>query len=216
MTIEPTPSLRMFVPAALAASRVGTWEYDVGADLLRCDDTMAELYGLPVDENGPGIRLGEVQDIIHPEDLARHTSQRRELMQHGGLFVMEYRIRPRPGLERWVLVRGRYETDARTQGLFGRGIAIDVTESKQDGYAEGRAHFLISDPYSDAACHLDRAAELALRTRQEIDALGGQSGTRLRACVDALLMELGLQIASRLGGADDLEDGADGESAIRH
>ncbi|MDP4025737.1 PAS domain-containing protein [Methylobacterium sp. NEAU 140] len=216
MTIEPTPSIRPYVPAALAASKVGTWEYDIPADRFHMDAIMAPLYGLTLEEGELGVPISRIRTAIHPEDLPRHLARCAEMFRHGGLFIMEYRTRPWPGTEHWLMLRGSYEANARGQVVIGRGIAIDMTESRQDGYAEGQAHFMSPSLREGLGNPLDQLAEHALQARSATDRVGGRVGALLRPLVDALLYGIGRQLAARFDGPEDVQDEPERKSGRPH
>ena len=98
---------------------------------------MAKLYGLSPLACRLGIAIDMINAAIHRDDRERAIAKRLHTSRHGGLFVIEYRTTPSPGNVRWVLVRGRYECDEHGHAMRGRGIVIDITDIKQDGYADG-------------------------------------------------------------------------------
>ncbi|XYD11930.1 diguanylate cyclase (plasmid) [Methylobacterium sp. NMS12] len=112
------------------------------------------------------------------------------------MFVWEHRILPAPGVVRWVLARGYYERGP-SGGMLGRGIVIDVTDSRIDGQFEGPARFLAA--YEASGALLERMAELALELFDMARALDTGEAGRLRTPLEALLYELGRQIAASLG-----------------
>lgn len=199
MTSAATRAVPAFVPAALSASQVGTWEYDASSDTLRCDDTMARLYGLTPAEAVLGVPMTRINAALHPGDRSRGRQKRETMLARGGLFVIEYRLAAsEDDPVRWMLARGRYERDAA--GLMhGRGIVIDVTESKQDGYAEGQAQFV--GPLMASRSPLEEATDHAVAARAAIDRMQDADGRILRSAVDALLHALGRCLARRIGSA---------------
>lgn len=193
MSPETRPVLA-FVPTALLASQVGTWESSVATDRTFADTTTAFLFGVDADEASRGLPLISYTRNIHPDDRAEFRQKLGMVRDRGGLFVIEYRTCPTPTDVRWVLARGRYERDPLTDQMVGRGIVIDITESKSDGRVEDCAFFVASD---DGQPSLDHVAELTLKARQEIDELGEQESSPLRRAVDALLWIIGRTLALR-------------------
>lgn len=181
-----------FVPDALSASQVGVWETDFANDLTRGDATLAALFGVDPARAAQGLPLAHYVRNVSTEDRTMLSDKLNHVRSVGGLFVIEYRTRPRPGDVRWVLARGRYELDEATGSMTGRGIVIDITDSKLDGQMEDRALFFAPD---EASPSLDRVAMLALEARREIDDLGEQETSPLRRAVDAFLMAVGRAIA---------------------
>lgn len=181
-----------FVPDALSASQVGVWETDFAKDRTRGDATLAALFGVDPLQAAEGLPLAHYVRNVVAEDRAMLYDKLNDVREVGGLFVIEYRTRPSPNTVRWVLARGRYERSEGTGAMTGRGIVIDITESKLDGQMEDRALFFAPN---ENVPSLDQVAVLALQARQEIDELGEQEGSPLRRAVDAFLMAVGRAIA---------------------
>lgn len=192
MTTVAPISVPTFVPAALAASQVGTWETNSRADRTITDATTAALFGVDPARAANGLPLAAYARAIHPEDVLAFSHKLDDVRTHGGLFVVEYRTCPHPGLTHWVLARGRYERDGWTGEMIGRGIVIDISESKLDGQGEDRALFV--KPDVDAS-PLDRAADHVIEARRAIDAVGGSEWPALRKAVDDLLWTVGRALA---------------------
>ncbi|WP_244625479.1 PAS domain-containing protein [Methylobacterium mesophilicum] len=184
------------MPEALAASNVGTWRTGQTVQHYITDETAAALFGLDPEQAAEGVPLLNYSRAVHPADRAVFHEKIDRVTEYGGLFVIEYRTMPRAGALRWVLARGRYERDPLTGEMQGRGILIDITESKLDGHVEDRALFIKPHTHKHP---LDRAADLAVETRQAIDQVGGHEGQALRHAIDALLWLLGRTLARRNG-----------------
>lgn len=186
-----------FLPASLAASNVGTWDYDVLRDHMRYCRATAALYGLPIAVGAEGVSIDRMTAAIHPEDKARGRTKRMHMLQHGGTFAYEYRVLPRPGVMRWVLVRGCFEPDETGRIVHGRGIVVDITECKQEGFAAGDMFFMTeADDKSVSA--LDRATRHVLAARRALVELGPEGEARLRPGADALLLEIAQHIAGTM------------------
>jgi hypothetical protein len=185
--------LLSFVPQALTASQVGVWETDFDNDRTRVDATSAAMFGLDPVEAAEGLPLAHFVRSVLPEDRTTLDDKLKHVRVYGGLFVIEYRTRPSPTEIRWILARGCYERDPATGAMTGRGIVIDITESKRDGQVEDRALFFAPEPDSPS---LDHVAILALEARQEIDELGEAPGSPLRSAVDGLLWAVGRAIVA--------------------
>ncbi len=174
---------------------IGLWEEDVDADRVRADEVMARMFGLSGAAVTEGISRAHLLSIFHPEDVARDPERRRSVREEGGLFVWEHRILPAPGVVRWVLGRGHYERDV-DGGMRGRGIVIDVTDSRTDSRIDGPAHFLAA--FETSGSVLERIADNAIEACDLIRSLDADKAARLRLLVDALLHELGRQLAASL------------------
>jgi PAS domain-containing protein len=75
---------------ALAAGRIGTWEWDVASDRVAWDEAQRRLFGLGPGE--PPATVASFHALVHPEDRRRLEQASRD----GGPFEDEYRIL-RPG-----------------------------------------------------------------------------------------------------------------------
>lgn len=186
--------LRSYMPMALAASNVGTWDFDVPGDRVRYDEVIAALFGLDPSDGARGLPLQRFIEAVHPDDVAVFRRKVARVLEQGGHCLLEYRTRQASGETCWVLARGRFDADAVGRIVSGRGICIDITESKRDGAGEDRALFLASSE----APPLDRAAEHAIAARKAIDEIGGGESHLLRQAVDALLWALGRCLAGRV------------------
>lgn len=197
---SPRPATRTvpaYLPEALAASNVGTWHSVADLQRYVADEAAAAMFGLDPVETAAGIPLSRYACALHPADRTVFSDRVDRVTENGGLFVMEYRTTPREGVVRWVLARGRYERDPATGEMAGRGILIDITESKLDGHVEDCALFVAPQVHHHP---LDRAADLALEAREVIEAIDGRDGPILRQAVDALLWAVGRALARRTDG----------------
>ncbi|MCJ2067673.1 PAS domain-containing protein [Methylobacterium sp. J-030] len=156
---------------------------------------MAAMYGLSEDEAAEGVPWADLSTRFHPEDLRADPGARRQVREEGGLFVWEHRILPAPGIVRWVLARGHFQQGANGR-MRGHGIVIDITDSRTDGQIDGPAHFLTA--YESPGTILERIADRAIEACELIRTLDVADSSRLRLLVDALLHELGRQIAASL------------------
>lgn len=192
LDLDPT-----FLPASLAVSNVGTWDYDVMRDCMRFCRSTAALYGLPMERATDGVPIDQMSAGIHPEDRARGRAKRMHLFQHGGVFAVEYRVLPRPEVVRWVLVRGCFEPDGTGRIVRGRGIVVDITESKKDGFADGDVFFL-TEASDQTVSALDRVTRHVLAARQALSEIDPTETPRLRSALDALLLETAHHIAGTM------------------
>ena len=184
-------------PFGMSALGVGMWEDVPHLGRVRGDATMARIFGLTEAEAAQGVSWEQLSALFHPEDLARDQIQRRRVRDEGGLFAWEHRIVPAPGLVRWVLARGRFER--RADGLvYGRGIVIDITDSRTEGPFEPPAGFLGAP--AEQGSVVEQMADGAMRLWERLGDLGLDEAKRVQPLLEALLYELGHQIAASLSG----------------
>ena len=141
-----TRAIPILARGVLAASQVGVWRHDPKRGVICCDAVLSEMFGFDPDEARDGLSGDRFREAVHPDDRAMLMRRVDHLNKVGGLTAVEYRVVPRPGEFRWILVRGRYEPIRPGQGIMaGRGIVVDITECKLDGDVEGQAVFLQSE-----------------------------------------------------------------------
>ena len=148
------------IAAALAASDVGTWEWDIEHDVARCCPATARMFGFSPEEGIEGIPERSFTSRVVLEDRESHAERLRHALKTGGLFVTEYRTEPEPGRINWLLIRGRFQADGDGFVRHARGIVIDVTESRESGQLDG-CEFFVSD-MDPIVSPLARAADHAL------------------------------------------------------
>jgi two-component system, cell cycle sensor histidine kinase and response regulator CckA len=110
------------------AARMGTWRWDIGANTLRWDDGLRELYGL-----GPGDSVDGYDDFIgrvHPDDRERVGRSVQQALGGSGTLDYEFRILLPDGRIRWLADLGRVATDPAGKPLYVAGVCLDVTERK--------------------------------------------------------------------------------------
>lgn len=184
-------------PFGMSALGVGMWEDVPHLGRVRGDATMARIFGLTEAEATQGVSWEQLSTLFHPEDLARDQTQRRRVRDEGGLFAWEHRIVPAPGLVRWVLARGRFERRADGH-IYGRGIVIDITDSRTEGPFEPPAGFLGAP--AEQGSVVEQMADGAMRLWERLGDLGLDEAKRVQPLLEALLYELGRQIAASLSG----------------
>lgn len=185
----PTPQpLLSFVPEALSASQVGVWETVLESGRTRVDAAIASWFGVDPIDAARGLPTNYFVRAVLPEDRTALHDKLYQVRTFGGMYVFEFRTQPTPHEIRWLLARGRYERDQASGAMTGRGIIIDITESKLDGQVEDRALFYATGKSSPSLNHV---ASLALEVRQQIDELGEKDGSPLRNAIDALLWAVG-------------------------
>lgn len=119
---------------ALAAGRMGTWEWDMATNAVSWSEEVETLHGL-----APGTFGGTLEAFkadVHPEDWPRLEGALRTPSVE---LRNEYRLLRPDGEVRWVDGRGRVVLDASGKPTRMVGICTDITERK---IAEQRKDFL--------------------------------------------------------------------------
>ena len=180
-------TLRPFSSAALTATGVGTWEYDVAADRYSLDPVAAAAFGFSRNEGATGLSAARLHETVDPDDIKRANFVQPV---EGDMYVVDLRL---SGLDRCLLVRGHLVRDAATgEVTHRRGVVVDVTVVKSEGYDGGRA----AASRKAQETPLGLAVDSALAAHAAILAMGGAGRRSLMPIVELLLHELGKQTAA--------------------
>ena len=113
---------------ALAAGRMGTWEWDVSTGEVHWSPELEKIHGrLP--GSFPG-KFEAVFDDIYPEDRELVSQSVQRSLEKNEEHRIEYRILLPDGQSRWVEGRGRAFHDSNGKPLRMTGICADVTDRK--------------------------------------------------------------------------------------
>lgn len=140
---------------AVEATGLGTWDYDFESKLMRCNEQLRTVLGLP-----PGATLDYETFLaaLHPEHRGRVQDLiGRALDPEGdGRLDTEYRTAVRDGTERWVAARGQaFFEDGRAVRFV--GTVLDITRRKKVEEAQR----LLSDAGTMVLSSLDYRATLS-------------------------------------------------------
>jgi PAS domain S-box-containing protein len=115
--------------AALAVSRLGTFEWNLRTGAVELDDRAREIFGFQPHQ---GVVEQEVFDRIHPADLMRVQGQARQSHEAIGRLETEYRLRLPNGAIR--IVRSISDFVAGAEGRADRmvGVFDDITARHAD------------------------------------------------------------------------------------
>lgn len=112
---------------ALAAGKMGTWEWHIASGRVTWSPMLEAIHGLP-----PGTFDGTFeayQRDIHPDDRDRVVATIQATL-HGGSHDLQYRIVLPDGSVRWLEAHGHLVRDAAGRPLRLVGVCTDVTERK--------------------------------------------------------------------------------------
>ena len=121
---------------ALAASEMGSWDWDVVRGDCMWDEGQCRIFG--VDPNGFKVTPERVKALLEPEDWERLSTALEGAVQ-APLMQTEFRIRRPNGELRWCLGTAAATLDARGAITRISGVTMDITERKR---AEERQAFL--------------------------------------------------------------------------
>ena len=138
---------------ALAASRMGVWEWDIRSNAVFWSPECHKIYGV---ENFGGS-LDSFISILLPEDAPIFTSMIDKALADKGVYSAEYRINGPNGKTVWISDLGQVYFEETGEPLRMVGIAQDITARKKA--EEVQAH-----------------AEAQLRQAQKMESLGTLAG----------------------------------------
>jgi len=129
--LENLERARRASEAALEASSLSLWDFDIDAGRIYLDENWVKIVG---GDGGERVAaLAEVVQAVHPEDRERTARSAGEALK--GLtptFREEIRIQAASGAWKWIRCRGKVvERNASGRALRAVGTNIDITERKR-------------------------------------------------------------------------------------
>ncbi len=118
---------RQLLETAERLASVGSWEWNVAADLITLSTGMRQLLRLD-GEDGP-VRARRLLAHVHPDDRATVSGQIEHARSGGGPVEFEFRVPDRDGHDRILLARvEQHRADRHIVHLY--GAAQDVTDQR--------------------------------------------------------------------------------------
>ena len=114
---------------ALAAGRMGTWDWDISTGSLTWSDNLEEVHGLP-----PGGFDGTVDGfrrLVHPGDRDRVEAAIAHSIKEGTGYEAEFRFDRPDGTVGWMLGTGKVFADEAGRPARMIGLALDISERKR-------------------------------------------------------------------------------------
>jgi len=129
VTSEELQDTQTRLEAALAAAEIGTWTWDVPADLVHADRNLAAMLGIPEYAVGGGP-MEAFFKVVHPDDAAMVRANVGHAVASGEPCHEYFRICKANGAIRHMEARGTVVTDAGGKALRMTGAVLDVTRQK--------------------------------------------------------------------------------------
>lgn len=123
-------STRDRLEAALIASEIGTWVWDVRSDRVYADRNLAFMFGVN-EQDAQGGSISAYLGAIHPDDKASLQVAIDEALNGSDQLAAEYRLPGRDGVDRWVLARGRVVRDPAGKAIQLPGVVLDISEQRR-------------------------------------------------------------------------------------
>jgi PAS domain S-box-containing protein len=140
---------------ALAAGRMGSWEWDAATGESTWDEGQCRIFG--VDPKSFAVGLQTVRPLIHADDWARLTGEWKRLLKDAQTLQTEFRVQRPDGSLRWCIGSAAASTGPDGHITRVSGVIIDITDRKE---AEERQSLL--------AREVDHRARNALAVVQAI------------------------------------------------
>jgi len=118
---------RLVSQLAVAASGIGTFDWDLADGVLDGDDRMLELHGTSHTDFGRTVEAFEA--LVHPEDRSRVREALAEAVRTCGDYAADYRVVLADGDVRWVSSRGRALAGPGYSASRVLGAAFDTTDA---------------------------------------------------------------------------------------
>lgn len=115
---------------ALSIGSIGTWVWDIQRDIIIATKNLAQIFGVTIEQVTSGVPLSTLTKSIYEEDRERVSTAIDEAVSKKSKFEEEYRTVLPDGRVRWVLARGKVETDDSGKATSFPGALIDITERK--------------------------------------------------------------------------------------
>ena len=122
---------------ALSAAQMGTWHWEIPANRMGLDESLARLCGI-----GPGETARTLEDFlrtIHPEDRAAVSGAFDRSVRGEGNIDVEFRVAWPDGTVRWLKDQGDAFRDDAGRPLYMTGACVDITHRKAAEEELGRA-----------------------------------------------------------------------------
>ena len=113
---------------ALAAGQMGSWDWDVAADVCHWDEGQYGIFG--VERETFKINRANLQALIEPEDWVRMMEAFGEILKGETTSQIELRIRRPNGELRWCVVSATATFDENERLARMVGVTVDITERK--------------------------------------------------------------------------------------
>lgn len=114
-----------------ASGMIGTFDWDVEADVLNFDDRFATTFSKDTRTPTEKLDFADHLAAVHPDDIARVEAAVTCCLETGAPFAEEYRVRAKDGALRWIDVRAKCSETGSGHNRRFSGIAVDITDRKE-------------------------------------------------------------------------------------
>ncbi|MHB2207510.1 PAS domain-containing protein [Methylobacterium sp. CM6257] len=168
--------------------------WDIINDRAQADPVAALLFNISPARSQAGVSLSEILEAVHPDDRGPMSHVILDCVRSGGSYTAEYRVCSKEGQLRWLFTRGHFYLDEGGRPTTGRGVVVEISDSKSAGLAFARRD---GTEIGDA---LNRTADLCLSLHNAVSHLGD---AHIIALTETLLLEIGKHLADRQRSGPD-------------
>ena len=113
-----------------AAVNDGVWDWNILTDAHYRSPRADAILGFSGDEL-PQFRSALIERLLHPDDKAAFAAAVRAHLDENKPYAIDYRLRCKDGIYRWVHSRGQVVRDAEGRPVRMLGTIADITTRKQ-------------------------------------------------------------------------------------
>lgn len=182
--------------AALAASRTGTFRWDLRTDEVYCDENLNALYGLP-----PAESVRKIESFLPRLDAEDHDGVRAQLTrvaEEGADIEIEFRVIHPGGAVHWLLSRGQVFRDAQGRPAYVSGACHDITSRKEAELRQGLLMAELDHRVKNVLAVVNSLVAQTARSHRTVEGFV----RAIRGRIGALARSHSLLSQSRWSGAD--------------
>lgn len=168
-----------------ASGMIGTFDWNVEADILHFDDRFATMFSKDMGAPAEKLDFADHLAAVHDDDIERVKAAVAHCLETGAPFAEEYRVHAKDGALRWIDVRAkRSETESGHNRRFS-GVAVDITEQKEAREHERLLLREMNHRVKNLLAVMDGMIAMSARSARTARDMSTSLRGRLRALIEA-------------------------------